>query len=178
MLRRRWFRLDVDRPSEWSWRAYPTPRSRFDPASGGFRVRYAGDAQRVAMRERFDNSERVVRAPDLELHLVELSGAIRVLDLRRDRTLDALGLDDQINTSRAPGVWLAGQALCDRVHEWFGERCEGIVYRSRTTPQRSANIAFFAHTPLQAHDLGRLRGRDGLLAACVLSDGFAVQDWR
>jgi hypothetical protein len=130
------------------------------------------------MRERFDESGRIVSKPELELRLVELTGAVRVLDLRRDRTLDALGLDDQINTSRAPGVWSAGQLLADRINGWFGERCEGIVYRSRTTPQRSAKLAFFEHAPLDARDLGRLGDRDGLIAACVLSDGFTAQGWR
>lgn len=130
------------------------------------------------MRERFDASERIVRAADLDLHLVELTGTAHVLDLRRDRTLDALGLDDQISTSRAPGVWAAAQQLADLVRDWFGARCHGIVYRSRTTPQRSANLAFFEHAPLAAIDRGTLRAQDALLASCVLSDGFAVQGWR
>jgi hypothetical protein len=177
-LRRSWYRLDAEPPSSWSWTPFPSPRYRFDSASGASRVRYAGDGQRVAMRERFDESGRIVSKPELDLHLVELSGAVRVLDLRHDRTLDALALDDQISTSRAPGVWRACQLLSDRVHGWFGERCQGIVYRSRTTPQRSANLAFFAHAPLEARDLGRLGERDGLLAACVLSDGFTAQGWR
>jgi hypothetical protein len=101
-----------------------------------------------------------------------------VLDLRRDATLDALGLDDQVSTSRAPGVWAAAQLLVDRVHDWFGPRCHGVVFRSRTTPQRSANCAFFAHAPLAATDLGPLRNQTQLLASCVLSDGFEVNGWR
>lgn len=177
-LSRRWYRLDAEPPGDWSWRAHPSPRSRFDSADGRFRVRYAGDAARVAMRERFDTSERSIDAVDLQLHLVELAGRLQVLDLRHDRNLDALGLDDQISTSRAPDVWRAAQSLADRVPEWFGSRCQGIVYRSRTTPQRSANLAFFAHAPLQARSLGPLGEQEGLLAACVLSDGFAVQGWR
>jgi hypothetical protein len=106
--------------------------------SGAFRVRYAGDAQRVAMRERFDDEGRIVSTEHLRLHLVQLTGDVRVLDLRHDRNLDALGLDDQINTSRAPAVWDACQRLVDHVHDWYGDRCDGIVYRSRTTPERSA----------------------------------------
>ena len=86
------------------------------------------------MRKSFDRDERIVSRRRMETHLVELTGAIRVLDLRRDRTLDALGLDDQINTGRAPGAWAACQQLTDLVQEWFGERCDGIVYRPRTTP--------------------------------------------
>ena len=38
----------------------------------------------------------------LDSHLTELTGPIHVIDLRRDQTLDALGLDDQVSTSRPP----------------------------------------------------------------------------
>jgi hypothetical protein len=119
-----------------------------------------------------------VTAAHLDLMLVELTGPLRVLDLRRDDILDALGLDDQINTGRAPGVWDACHRLTDLVHTWFGERCEGIVYRSRTTPQRSANVAFFAHAPLAARSLGPLREQTALLSSCILSEGFAIMGWR
>jgi hypothetical protein len=177
-VRQSWYRLDSDPPRNWSWRAFPAPRNRFDSAAGAFRVRYAGDEQRVAMRERFDESRRIVRATQLQLHLVELTGTLQVVDLRRDRVLDALGLDDQINTSRAPGVWAACHRLADLVHEWFGERCAGIVYRSRTTPQRSANLAFFRHAPLRARDLGPLADHPDLLIECVAAEGFTIQGWR
>lgn len=177
-LRHAWYRIDAERPDAWSWRAFPKPRNRFDPAAAGFRVRYAGDAPRVAMRERFDATRRVVRAGQLDLQLVELTGAVRVLDLRSDRVLDALGLDDQINTSREPGVWDACHHLADLVHAWFGERCDGIVYRSRTTPERSANLAFFAHAPLTARPLGSLRDQEQLLVACAGAEGFTIQGWR
>lgn len=130
------------------------------------------------MRERFDDLERIVRASETSLRLVELTGTIQVLDLRRDRTLDALGLDDQINTGRAPGVWTACHLLADLVHEWFGERCHGIVYRSRTTPERSANLAFFARAPLRARSLGPLAEQRELLLDCVAQEGFTVQGWR
>ena len=130
------------------------------------------------MRERFDRLQRRMDTPDLQLRLVELTGAVRVLDLRRDRTLDALGLDDQVSTGRALGVWRACQRLTDLVQDWFGERCEGIVYRSRTTPERSANLAFFAHAPLVARDLGPLREQDRLLLSCILTDGFTIRGWR
>ncbi|MEO6885909.1 MAG: RES domain-containing protein, partial [Jatrophihabitantaceae bacterium] len=84
-LHRPWYRLDSQAPGSWSWQGGSVPRSRFDSASGVGRVRYAGDAQRVAMRERFDSSGRIVSADDLGLHLVELTGRLQVLDLRRDR---------------------------------------------------------------------------------------------
>lgn len=172
-----WYRLDSQPPELWTWSAYPVPRSRFDSAAGTSRVRYAGDAERVALRERFDAARRIVRAEHLRLHLVELTGSLRVLDLRRDRTLDALGLDDQVSTSRAPDVWSACHRLVDLVHEWFGERCDGIVYRSRTTPQHSANLAFFRHAPLVARTLGTLGANPDLLAQALVADGFTVQGW-
>jgi hypothetical protein len=177
-LRHAWFRLDREPPEQWSWHPYSMARSRFDSPTGASRVRYAGDAKRVAMRERFDQSRRVITAAQLGLHLIELRGSIRVLDLRRDSTLDALGLDDQISTSRARGVWAACQRLADLVHEWFGERCDGIVYRSRTTPQSSANLAFFAHAPLAAVNLGTLVEQPDLLARSLVADGFAIEGWR
>lgn len=177
-MRRSWYRLDSEPPAQWSWAAFPGPRYRFDSASGSFRVRYAGQDARVAMRERFDETARRVDPSDLDTQLVRLDGDVQVLDLRRDQILDALRLDDQINTSRAPGVWTACQQLVDRVHAWFGERCDGLVYRSRTTPQRSANLVFFAHAPFEAHPLGTLREQATLIDSCILSDGFLVRGWR
>jgi len=130
------------------------------------------------MRERFDETMRIVRRGELDLHLVQLTGPVRVIDLRRDRVLDALGLDDQTNTGRSPGIWLACQRLADLVHDWFGERCDAIVYRSRTTPEHGANLAFFDHAPLSARDLGPLREQEELLRSSVLTDGFTIRGWR
>jgi len=130
------------------------------------------------MRERFDQQRRRVLKADLEVSLVELRGAVRILDLRRDGILDALGLDDQLSTSRARDLWIASQRLVDLVADWFGERCDGIVYRSRTTPERAANLAFFEHAPLVARNLGALREQVDLLDSIVLSDRFEIQGWR
>lgn len=130
------------------------------------------------MRERFDDQRRRLRPADLDLVLVRLTGTVRVLDLRRDAVLDALGLDDQISTSRAPDVWAAAQLLIDRVHAWFGTRCDGVVYRSRTTPERSANLAFFESAQLAAQPLGPLRSQGTLIDSCILTDGFTVRGWR
>lgn len=130
------------------------------------------------MRERFDDFDRRVLAVELGLTLVELTGPLQVVDLRLDRTLDALGLDDQINTGRSSGVWNACHRLVDLVHDWFGERCHGIVYRSRTTPERSANLAFFGHAPLAVRAFGPLADQHDLLLECVTQDGFTIQGWR
>jgi RES domain len=169
--------LDAQPPAHWTWGPFPAPRYRSDSASAVHRVRYAGDGQRVAMRERFDASGRLVSPADLSLRLIELTGVLRVLDLRLERNLDTLGLDDQISTGRGSEVWGVCQQLSDRVFAWYGERCHGIVYRSRTTPQRSCNVAFFAHAPLQLVDRGALHDHSGLLASCALSDGFTVEGW-
>jgi len=172
-----WYRLDAQRPRDWRWRGFPEPQHRFDPASGANRVRYAADSLRAAMRERFDAEGRVVSAAHLDLRVVELTGRVSALDLRQERVLDALGLDDQISTSRAPGVWAACHVLTDRLQSWYGDRLDGIVYRSRTTPQRSANLAFLQRAPLLARDLGPLRRQEALLAACVTGEGFLVEGW-
>jgi hypothetical protein len=178
-LRRSWYRLDAAGPEAWSWAGFPEPRYRFDPAGGGVRVRYAGATPRSAMRERFDDTGRHIPRSLLDLRLVELTGPVRVLDLRLERNLDALGLDDQISTGRSPEVWTACQRLSSALIGWYGERLEGIAYRSRTTPQSAFNLAFVQPRPdrLVARDLGRLGDASALLAACVLSDGFTVQGW-
>jgi hypothetical protein len=130
------------------------------------------------MRERFDREQRIVPLSGLDAHLIELTCEIEVLDLRRDRTLDALGLDDQVSTARSREVWTACQQLVDLVHDWFDVRCDGVVYRSRTTPERSANLAFFAHAPLEARDLGALRSNEQLLLDCASADGFHIRGLR
>jgi hypothetical protein len=175
--RHAWFRLDHQPPRVWRWRGFPAPQHRFDPASGAFRVRYAADSLRAALRERFDAEGRVVSRAHLELRVVQLVGAVTVLDLRQERVLDALGIDDQISTSRAPDVWDACHALTDRLETWFPERLHGLVYRSRTTPQRAANLAFLQRAPLTTRDLGPLRAQEALLAAAVTSEGFLVEGW-
>lgn len=177
LLRHPWYRLDTTEPATWSWSAFATPRYRFDSASGGFRVRYAAQTKLGAMRERFTEQGRIISASELALQLVELTGPVRVLDLRHERNLDALGLDDQINTARSPEVWAAAHQLSDLVRRWYGERCHALAYRSRTTPQSSANLAWFAHAPLRVRGLGTLGSQPALLATCVLSEGFTIEGW-
>jgi hypothetical protein len=177
VLRHRWYRLDTAPPEDWDWSPYPLPRSRFDSAGGTERVRYAAQTRLGALRERFAEQGRVVSRDELRLHLVEVTGVLRVLDLRHERNLDVLGLDDQISTGRSPDVWSAAQRLSDLVHDWYGERCHGIAYRSRTTPQTSGNLAWWASAPVTLTDLGRLREQDDLLVTAILAQGFTVEGW-
>ncbi len=171
-----WWRVDAAAPSRWSWAPYAQPRQRFDSRTGAFRTRYAARTPRGALREAFDARGRVLAPADLGRTLVRLDGALRVIDLRREAVLDAFGLDDRISTARDPATWDRCHELADRIRGHYGERCHGILYRSRTTPQTSINLAFFADHPLAATDLGPLAEQPGLLAALVLGDGFAILD--
>jgi len=169
-----WWRVDRDPPAGWDWAPFPQPRQRFDSAAGAFRTRYAARSARGALREAFDGSGRVLADADLDRRLVRLHGTARVLDLRRESVLDAFGVDDRISTARDPGTWRRCHELIDRVAQHYGERCDGLLYRSRTTPQTSANLAFLAHAPLRRRDLGPLRDQRALLDAAIIGDGFAV----
>jgi hypothetical protein len=64
------------------------------------------------------------------------------LDLRTQANLHALDVDERINTSHDAVVWDACHRLADAVRGWWSE-LDGILFRSRTTPQTSMNLAFF-----------------------------------
>lgn len=123
------------------------------------------------LRETFD-PDRHISAAGLDRWVVELVMAGSVLDLRTDDTLDVLGLDDQINTSREPSVWATAQALGDLL--WNARKpTPSIVYRSRTTPQHNSNIALFEHSA-SIVSATRLRDMPGLLEAAITADGFSL----
>jgi hypothetical protein len=167
-----WWRLDDRSPQLWSWSGYPQPRNRFD--APGRRVRYAARTERGAFREHFAESRRVISVRHTDLRVVRLTGRIRVLDLRSESTLDALHLDGEISTGRSERAFRTCWALAARSIDWWGTDLGGIVYTSRTTPQTSANVAFFQHAPLRPHEVGRLHERRELLAHLVVDDGFRV----
>ena len=171
-----WWRVDAADPAEWSWAPFPEPRQRFDSRGGRFRTRYAARTARGALREAFDSRGRVLVPADLRRTLVTLEGTARVLDLRREQVLDALGLDDRVSTARDPATWDRCHELADLVRGHYGARCDGILYRSRTTPESSANLAFFADHPLTVRTLGPLADLHALLAALVVADRFAILD--
>jgi hypothetical protein len=173
-----WWRLDETAPEQWSWSGYPQPRNRFD--APGHRVRYAARTERGAFREHFAESRRTVTERHADLRVVRLSGRVRVLDLRTETTLDALHLDAEISTGRSERAFRTCWALTARAVAWWGPELEGIVYTSRTTPQTSANLAFFEHAPFHLYEVGRLRDRTELLANLIVDDGFrvALPGWR
>jgi hypothetical protein len=167
-------RIEAAPFARWDWTPFPTPRYRFDSASGVARVRYAGTSPVGAARERYRDTGQVIPRHHANHYIVELRGRLSVLDLRQERTLDLLGLDDQISTSRAPDVWQACHHLTDLVLDWWGQSIDGIIYRSRTTPQRSANLAFFEHAPLRGRSQMLRRSRR-FLDELVVTSGFAVR---
>lgn len=171
-----WWRVDAAEPGEWDWAPFARPLQRFDSARGLFRTRYAARTARGALREAFDSRGRVLAPMDLRRTLVRLEGQARVLDLRREQVLDAFGLDDRVSTARDPATWEQCHRLVDQVRAHYGARCDGVVYRSRTTPQSSANLAFFAGHRLTVRGAGPLGEQRDLLSALVVADGFAILD--
>jgi hypothetical protein len=139
------WRLEATDPAAWTWAGFPAPKYRFDPTSGAFRSRYAATSQPGAARERYDDTGRFVEAGHAEHFLVILTCArpFRYLDLRNEKVLDLLGLDDRVSTTHEEEIWTACHDLADFVHGWWGQ-VDGIVYRSRTTPQTSSNVAFWS----------------------------------
>lgn len=172
------WRLDAQHPDDWGWGGFPGPRYRFDPTSGGFRTRYAATDLVGAFRERYRLSGLLIPSDHGEHHLVRLIAArhLRVLDLRTERNLDALGVDDQISTGQHDAVWDTCQQLADAARRWWPEPTEcpdAIVYRSRTTPETSVNYAFFAAEAFEAQ-AWPLNRRPEVTADLVLRHGFTV----
>lgn len=166
------FRFDAQPHGTWNWVPHPEPRYRFDSAAGLWRVRHAARTDEGAARERYRDSGSLIPADHATHSLVTLTGRVRVLDLRQERVLDDLRLDDQISTSRSDPWWDAHR-LTDAVCAWWGEHVHGIVYRPRTTPESSTNLAFFAHAPLAGTSMP-LGTHSNLLDRLVLTRGFTV----
>lgn len=145
------WRIDANAPNRWDWSGFLTPRHRFDPHSGVYRVRYAASGVHGAARERYLDTGRYIPADHRQHRLIRLTTQrpYRVLDLRSETTLDALGVDDRINTSHDPTVWDACHLLVDAARGWWSD-LDGILYRSRTTPASSVNVAFFSLDGLHA----------------------------
>jgi hypothetical protein len=168
------WRGDANKPADWTWAGFPQPRHRFDPASGAFRTRYAGTSLVGAFRERYRATGLVIPTDHAAHHVIRLVAArhLRVLDLRTEKNLDALRVDDQISTGQHADVWDTCHRLADAARRWWDD-LDAIVYRSRTTPQTSANVAFFAD---DAFDIESwvLADRPDILTDLVLRHGFTI----
>jgi hypothetical protein len=107
------------------------------------------------------------------------------LYLTHQSNLDALGVDDRVNTGRLTGerdedadalLDTCGR-LIDALYDWWNGQPPPIVYRSRTTPV-GRNIAFTASTEPEVHAVGHLRDATALHAHLVLRAGFTVpSEW-
>jgi hypothetical protein len=64
--------------------------------------------------------------------------------------------------------------LTDRLFGWFGVELSGIVNRSRTTPERSANLAFCQTADLRVVDARRVRDLGERLVELVLRHRFYI----
>jgi RES domain len=170
------WRVEATHPLEWTWGGFAEPRFRFDPASGKFRTRYAATRLVGAFRERYRGTGLVVPADHAGQYLIRLvtTRSLRVLDLRTERNLDALDVDDQINTGQHEAVWGSCHHLADAARAWWSD-LDAIVYRSRTTPSSSANYAFFGADGF-SHQAWPLAERTDVLIDLLLREGFTV-DW-
>ena len=168
------WRFDATPAGDWNWTGFPEPRYRFDSAVGAFRTRYAGRSVHGAARERYLATGRHIPADHADHHLVELVATrpFRILDLRTETNLDALDVDNRISTGHEPAIWDACHRLADAVRHWWDD-LDGIVYRARTTPASSFNVAFFSIDGL-AVSSRPLADCSGELDALILRHGFTV----
>ncbi|TVR38066.1 MAG: hypothetical protein EA388_00540 [Nitriliruptor sp.] len=176
---RTWWRIDTDPPTGWDWTGSDQPRHRFDPPSGRFRIRYAASDPVAATRERFPARRITTGAADL--HLVGLDGPPPALHLTHQVNLDALDLDDRINTARLdrplPGMGdpllRVGQQLADAVYDWWDTTAPPIVYRTRSVPA-ARGMAFTRSSTWNRVSSGKLPDAPALLVSLVTHHGFDV----
>ncbi len=171
------WRVEAAEPGDWNWDGFPEPRYRFDPESGGFRTRYAATAYEGAFRERYRDTGRSIPADHATQYVIRLvaTRSLRVLDLRTQRNLDALDVDDQISTGQKSQVWKKCHQLADAARRWWPD-LDAIVYRSRTTPEISINYAFFSHEAFMTESWV-LADRTDILVDLVLRHDFTV-NWK
>ena len=170
------WRIDKTSPGTWTWSGFADPRYRFDPASGLFRTRYAATRLVAAFRERYRAAGLAIPEDHAGHYLVRLvtTRPVWTLDLRSEHNLDVLDVDDQISTGQHAQVWDTCHRLADAVRRWWTD-LDAIVYRSRTTPSSSVNLAFFDANACSTTSWP-LSGRSDVLDQLITRHGFTV-DW-
>ena len=168
------WRVEAAEPADWTWNGFPQPRFRFDPVSGAFRTRYAATASEGAFRERYRDTGRTIPADHASQYLIRLVSTrpLRIFDLRTQRNLDVLDVDDQISTGQRARVWRQCHHLADATRRWWPD-LDAIVYRSRTTPETSTNYALFADDAFSTESW-TLGSRTDVLIDLVLRHDFTV----
>jgi hypothetical protein len=118
--------------------------------------------------------------PDGALFLVELAVESKTLHLTHQANLDALGLDDRINTGRIDEPGPGGDPLLETCHrlgdaifDWWSGVPPALVYRARTLPS-ARSMGFTVHANFETVSARRLREAQSLLAALVAGHGFSV----
>ena len=105
-----------------------------------------------------------------------------MLRLTHQDTLDALAVDDRINTGRVDRPGIGGdplldvcQELADAMFDWWKGAPPPLVYRTRTTPS-ARSVAFTASASTNVVAARPLRGARRLHAQLVGRHGFRVPD--
>ncbi len=114
---------------------------------------------------------------------MELHGPPPALHLTHQGNLDALGVDDRINTGRLDRELPGGRdplldvcrQLSDAVYDWWEAAPPPIVYRTRRVPS-ARSMAFTGACSWQAVRSRPLRDATALLVALVTRYGFDVPD--
>jgi hypothetical protein len=144
-------------------------------------MRYAANDPVAAARERVP-ARRITAAADA-LYLVRLTVPSAALHLTHQANLEALDLDDRVNTGRLdealPGghdpLLAVSQQLSDAVYDWWDGDPPPIVYRTRTAPS-ARNLAFTATCAWASVTAGRLRDAHSLLVDLVINHRFDLPD--
>lgn len=144
-------------------------------------MRYAANDPVAAARERFP--ARHIAPSARSLHLIRLEGPPAALHLTHQRSLDALDVDDRINTGRldTPSPHGTGpllglcQGLSDSVHDWWAGSPPPLVYRTRSVPS-ARSMAFTQSCDWGSMQSRPLREATALLVALVTHHGFDVPD--
>lgn len=141
-------------------------------------MRYGANRPVAACCERFPG--RHLSPADGALYLVGLTVEGPALHLTHQGVLDALGLDDRINTGRVdlPGpdgdpLLDVCQDLADAVHDWWAGTPPALLYRTRTVPS-ARSMAFSGTTRSEIVRARRLREACHLIAILVARHGFVV----
>lgn len=174
-----WWRIDHEPHDRWDWVGFVSPRHRFDPPSGRFRVRYAANDPIAAARERFP--ARRIAPGAISLQLVQLEDPPSALHLTHQRNLDAFEVDDRINTGRLDTPLAAGgdplldvcQQLSDAVHDWWDGAPPPLVCRTRRVSV-ARSMAFTESATWGSVRSRPLREATALLVELVTHHGFDV----
>lgn len=141
-------------------------------------MRYAANSPIAASCERFPG--RHLTPADGGLYLVELAIGCPALHLTHQGILEALGLDDRINTGRVDLPGPGGdplleicQGLADAVNDWWEGTPPALLYRTRSVPS-ARSIAFSTTTAARVVRARPLLEARHLIAGLVARHGFVV----